>query len=59
MAIKLKRNAIDITNELNKELELYGFQIDFNPDKKEDKKDKKKEDKKTTKKMKWTPNSSQ
>ena len=46
MAIKLKRNAIDITNELNKELELYGFQIDFNPDKK----DKKKEVKKTTKK---------
>ena len=53
MAIKLKRNAIDITDELNKELELYGFQIDFNSDKKEEKttKDnKKKEVKKTTKK---------
>lgn len=50
MAIKLKRDVINVSDELNKELELYGFQISFNPDKKEDKKDKKKEDKKTTKK---------
>ena len=53
MAIKLKRNAIDITNELNKELELYGFSISYDPNKKEEKttKDnKKKEVKKTTKK---------
>ena len=53
MAIKLKRNAIDIGEELNKELELYGFSISYDPNKKEDKitKDnKKKQVKKTTSK---------
>lgn len=54
MAIKLKRDTINISDELNKELELYGFSISFNPDdKKDDKKtkdNKKKEVKKTTSK---------
>jgi hypothetical protein len=53
MAIKVKKDMVDITQELNNELELYGFQISFNPDKKDDKKDKKdnnKKDKTTSKK---------
>ena len=53
MAIKLKRDVINVSDELSKELELYGFQISYDPNKKEEKttKDsKKKEVKKTTKK---------
>ena len=41
MAIKVKKDAIDIANELNKELELYGFSVSLNPDKKKDNKKKK------------------
>ena len=52
MAIKVKKDIVDITQELNNELELYGFQISYDPNKKDsdtkEKKDSKKE--KTTKK---------
>ena len=52
MAIKVKKDMVDLTQDLNTELELYGFQISFDPNKKDAKttKDKKKEVKKTTKK---------
>ena len=51
MAIKLKKEVININDELNRELEAYGFSITLdNKDKKEDKKETKKEEKKTTKK---------
>lgn len=50
MAIKLKKEVISISDELNRELETLGFNITFNDDKEEPKKEKKKEEKKTTKK---------
>ena len=51
MAIKVKKDMVDLTQELNTELELYGFQISFDPNKKDDTKDKKDNKKeKTTKK---------
>ena len=51
MAIKVKKEVININDELNRELENYGFTISFDSnDKKEENKDKKKEEKKTTKK---------
>ena len=49
MAIKLKKEVINISDELNRELESFGFSITLDDDKKEDTKDNKK-DKKTTKK---------
>ena len=53
MAIKVKKDIVEITQELNTELELYGFQISLNPDNKEDKpKNDIKKDKKTTSKKK-------
>ena len=53
MAIKVKKDLVEITQELNNELELYGFQISLNPDNKEEKLNKdKKKDKKTTSKKK-------
>lgn len=39
MAIKVKKDMIDLTQELNNELELYGFQISFDPNKKDNKKE--------------------
>ncbi len=53
MAIKVKKDMINITQELNNELELYGFQISFDPDNKDNKEKEIKRDnknKKTTKK---------
>ena len=54
MAIKLKKDVININDELNRELSVYGFQIELPDDnKKADQKDKKndqKDNKKTTKK---------
>ena len=54
MAIKLKKDIININDELNRELSVYGFQIELNDDNNQeevkDKKIDKKDDKKTTKK---------
>ena len=51
MAIKLKKEVININDELNRELASYGFSITLDDkDKKEEKKVEKKEEKKTTKK---------
>ena len=52
MAIKVKKDMVDLTQELNAELELYGFQISFDPNKKDDKTTKEKKNKKTTSKKK-------
>lgn len=46
MAIKVKKDMIDLTQELNNELELYGFQISFDPNKKDNKKETKDNNKK-------------
>jgi hypothetical protein len=50
MAIKVKKDITDITQELNNELELYGFQISYDPNKKDNKKEKNDKKEKTTKK---------
>ena len=50
MAIKVKKDIVEITQELNNELELYGFQISYDPNKKDDKKEKNEKKEKTTKK---------
>lgn len=52
MAIKIKKDVININDELNRELESFGFTISFddNNKKPEEKKDKKKDKKTTTKK---------
>jgi hypothetical protein len=52
MAIKVKKDIVDITQELNNELELYGFQISFDPNKKEESKEIKEDKKKKTTKKK-------
>jgi hypothetical protein len=50
MAIKVKKDIVDTTQELNNELELYGFQISFDPKDKDEKPKEKKEKKATSKK---------
>lgn len=52
MAIKLKKEVININDELNRELESLGFQIELPDDKKEENKENKKKDGKTTSKKK-------